>query len=323
MIYLTRPFLRVAIICVFVLPCLSSCSDSPDDDLKTLRSLNETLHRSSEGFRQSTDHILETMEEKTQDPITTTAAKLWLSKAMVARSHSTAILDYIQHLKNAVETKAGTFSKRHRTLFDEADKQAANHALVASGKIKVLYKRLNEYSKAMLSIDPGMSGYFDNKLPAGIIIDQSEMDETAFTDLFEDVSALGAITMLAQLACNIESTANSFTRYCESRISSVTVVFDTYSGITGLSSHRVRPGEELEISAGVGAFSRAAMPRVLINGKETAVDDVSGYFFTKIRASTTPGEHTIPVKISFLDQQGMVNTIEKDLVYTVVKDSCR
>jgi gliding motility-associated protein GldM len=76
------------------------------------------------------------------------------------------------------------------------------------------------------------------------------------------------------------------------------------------------PGDEMEITAGVGAFSKAAQPTVSIEGQNVPLD-IDGAAHRKINAATSLGKHTINVTVSFTDQEGKQQTITKPIEYTV------
>ena len=55
------------------------------------------------------------------------------------------------------------------------------------------------------------------------------------------------------------------------------------------------PGDEMEITAGVGAFSRAAAPvKLLSKGKNSPLDiEADGAAHRKLNAATSLGKHTV------------------------------
>ncbi|MEI9810185.1 MAG: hypothetical protein WDO16_21235 [Bacteroidota bacterium] len=97
------------------------------------------------------------------------------------------------------------------------------------------------------------------------------------------------------------------------------VFYDVYSTIIGQSSNIVRSGEQIEITAGVGAFSRIASLKITIAGKEVTAGD-EGIALYKFKSSSKPGTHFIPVKLSYTDQDGKEQTIEKNVEYTVAEE---
>jgi len=103
--------------------------------------------------------------------------------------------------------------------------------------------------------------------------------------------------------------------FCHEQVGRVAVRFDTYAAIIGQSSSYVMPGQEVEITAGVGAFSTGAKPEITINGSRAALE-ADGAARAKFTAGGV-GQHSVPVTIVYLDQDGKRQTITKNIDYTV------
>jgi hypothetical protein len=74
-------------------------------------------------------------------------------------------------------------------------------------------------------------------------------------------------------------------------------------------------GEELVITAGVGAFSSAAKPTISIDGAVLPIGPDGTASFKSVAG--TPGLNTKRVRISFLKPNGETAVVEKDVKYTV------
>jgi gliding motility-associated protein GldM len=75
------------------------------------------------------------------------------------------------------------------------------------------------------------------------------------------------------------------------------------------------PGDPVEITAGVGAFSDAAKPRITINGQAQTLTP-EGTAIMKTTASGT-GEHSVNVVIEFNKPDGTPERVTKTIKYTV------
>jgi hypothetical protein len=75
-------------------------------------------------------------------------------------------------------------------------------------------------------------------------------------------------------------------------------------------------GEELVITAGVGAFSSAAKPTISIDGVVVPIT-ADGSAVYKTIAGSTPGVNTKRVRISFLKPNGETAVVEKEVKFTV------
>jgi hypothetical protein len=90
----------------------------------------------------------------------------------------------------------------------------------------------------------------------------------------------------------------------------------SFSAIVGQSSNVLAPGEFIEINAGMGRFDRQKNPAIMINGKKVELEeDLQAKL--KIRVSEKPGQYSIPVTIEFTDQDGIKQTVAKEVTYKV------
>ncbi|HEY2649755.1 MAG TPA: GldM family protein, partial [Puia sp.] len=96
---------------------------------------------------------------------------------------------------------------------------------------------------------------------------------------------------------------------------SVKVVYNQFEAFAGTNATYLMPGDELEIQAGIGAFSAAAKPVITINGAGQALntDGVADYK-TKVEGA---GEHTVEVKIAYTKPDGTTEIKIKPVKYTV------
>jgi hypothetical protein len=93
--------------------------------------------------------------------------------------------------------------------------------------------------------------------------------------------------------------------------------FDTYSAIIAQSSSQVAPGEQIEIIAGVGAFSRRAKPVITIDRKIVPLSDDGAAHYI-LTAPGKAGKYSTPANISYTDQDGKVQWIQKDIQFHVM-----
>jgi len=94
----------------------------------------------------------------------------------------------------------------------------------------------------------------------------------------------------------------------------VKVIFDKTGVLVGQSSNYVMPGQEVTITAGIGAYSSAAQPQISIGGSSVPVIDGKGTY--KISASGS-GPRKVPVTIRYLDQAGVPQTKTEEVEYVV------
>ena len=105
-------------------------------------------------------------------------------------------------------------------------------------------------------------------------------------------------------------------QFCHNKVGEVAVRFDTYAAIVGQNSTYLMPGQELEITAGVGAFSNGAKPTITIGGQNLTSWTLKELLLAKIPGGGV-GPHTVPVRITYIDQEGKHQVIEKIVEYKV------
>jgi hypothetical protein len=99
-------------------------------------------------------------------------------------------------------------------------------------------------------------------------------------------------------------------------IGEVELVYDQFNAFAASNSQYLMSGEELVITAGVGAFSSAAKPTISIDGVVVPVG-TDGSAVYKSVAGATPGVQSKRVAISFLKPNGETARVEKVVQFTV------
>jgi hypothetical protein len=105
--------------------------------------------------------------------------------------------------------------------------------------------------------------------------------------------------------------------FLHKRIGEVKVVFDKFEPLVSPSATYLMPNDELDIQAGIGAFSAAAAPKIYINGSLQPLN-ADGVADWKTRVTSTG---TVNVKIEYTKPDGSTGTIDKAVKYTVGQPS--
>lgn len=282
--------------------------------LNAFRTVNRSLESTNITVNQSTATIMKSLEEKTQDPQTKERATPWFAKAGLVVSTSQKLYDYIESLKNQILTKAGGKAGDPSVPFKEDNLDIVTKMMVKDGEGKKLKTLLEQYSKDIRGIDHEIDSSFstpfvDVSNPPG----RDGKTKDWEISYFHMVPTIAGLTILSKFQNDIKTAENKVVTFCHQKVGEVKVVFDSYAAIVGQNSNYLMPGQELEIKAGIGAFSKAAQPTININGSNVAIGD-EGFALTKINAGGV-GSHTVPVRISFFNQ-----TTGKDEVKEVKVD---
>ena len=170
--------------------------------------------------------------------------------------------------------------------------------------------------KNMLHIDPLILAQFEHAFPVNTMPPLSQ-DGTKkdFTQAFFHMTpTVAALTMLSKFQNNIKNAENEIVTYCDNQIGAVELHMDQVAVLVGQSSNYLMPGQQLSVTAGVGAYSSAASPIISINGSNVPVSDGQGTYTTTVSGA---GEHTVTVNVSYRDEHNAVKTETKTVKYTV------
>jgi len=164
---------------------------------------------------------------------------------------------------------------------------------------------------------------FEKQLPLDLSVPQSQTGAAKsgddvkdwVTNYFHMTPTIAAITILSKFQNDVKNSEAQMVDYCYKQIGSVKVVYNQFEAFAGTNATYLMPGDELEIQAGIGAFSAAAKPDITINGARQSLnaDGVADYK-TKVEGT---GEHTVTVNIAYTKPDGTTATIPKVIKYTV------
>jgi gliding motility-associated protein GldM len=295
----------------------SACADKIRTNIIDFKALDEGLINSNIAINNSNQTVLASLENKMTDPVTAEKARIWYPKAQLIQKLSNEVYDYIAGLRSDLKKEAGLKNDDAVESYRESDKNAVIHLFDKQEKGKELFEQLKTYKKNILAIDPELEKEFNNTMLLTTSAFDAEKEKQDFTKtFFDDIPTMAALAMLSKFQNNIRIVENKMINFCDNKCSYNAFVIHTYSAMITKSSSYVKAGEEIEIIAGIGAFSKAAQPIILINGMNVSTD-ADGAAHYKFKSSDKPGQHSVPVVISFNDQEGKKQTITKNIEYTV------
>ena len=285
--------------------------------LNAFKTVNRSLETTNTTVNNSTQTILESLDKKKSDPATAVKAVLWHPKAQQVSAYSKTVYDYIQGLKDQILTAAGGKPGDPSKNFKEDNLDIATRIMVEKGAGKQLFNMLGQYKKNVLAVDPAIQTAFANSLQIDLTAPptKNKGNKSWESAYFRMVPTVAAMTILSKFQNDVKTTENKLVSFCHEQVGKVEVRFDTYTAIIGQNSTYLMPGQELEITAGVGAFSKAALPTITIAGQNVAIGE-DGAARTKLSAGGV-GSRSVAVKIAYTDQDGKPQIIEKNVEYTV------
>ena len=292
--------------------------------LNAFKVVDKSLMTSNANLTGANETLYKSLAAKVADPVTAEKATIWNAKAEQAKKLSSDLNTYIEGIKTQLKAEAGskmvTKDGMQVEEFKEDDLEAATR-LFGNGEGgknlgPQLEQKLKDYRTAMLAIDPEIGAQFANTLSVdGKPATGQDGKPKPFTEAyFHMTPTVAGLTLLSKFQNNVKNSENQVVTFCHSKVGEVKVKFDKTGVLLGQSSNYVMPGQEIEITAGIGAYSSAAAPQISINGSGVPVVDGQGKY--KLTASGG-GAHKVPVTIRYKDQDGNDKTETKEVEYVV------
>lgn len=262
--------------------------------------------------------ICASINEWRKDPITSGKADLIYPKVLRIRDSSASIFSYIETLKTELKKKAGLPKDDDKELFRDYDRKSVSQLSLDEKKGEELYQRLIKYKNDLFDIDDNLDSAFRDIVIISSHFDSSSKGHEKFTQTYFTGSVAATLSMLTKLQNNVVTIENRMISYFHSKPSGPAFICEFESTIVAQSCSNVGPGETIEITAGIGSLAWRGKPYMEINGKTIHVGN-EGVAKYKLKASAKPGKHSVPVRVSFINQDGKMQTNELNIKYTVTE----
>jgi gliding motility-associated protein GldM len=286
--------------------------------LNAFKVVDKSLQSSNTNIDGANKTLYSSLSDKVADPQTREKATIWNNHAQTAQKLSADFATYIDGLKKQLKEEAGLTFEAGKEKFKEDDLEAATRLFGKEGKNlgADLEKRLKDYRAAMLAITPEIGKEFASSLAVdNNPVTGQDGEKKDFTDAyFHMTPTVAGLTLLSKFQNNVKNSENQVVTYCHDQIGKVKVKFDKASVLVGQSSDYVMPGQDVTITAGVGAFSSQASPSISINGAGVSVVDGQGKYTLKAEGS---GKKSVTVNVNFVDQDGNKKSETKTVEYTI------
>ncbi|MBY0476867.1 MAG: gliding motility protein GldM [Chitinophagaceae bacterium] len=267
---------------------------------------------------RSTGTIMESFKLKLQAPESKVKAEVWMPKAETANRLTKDVYDYIEAIKTKIKVEAGFNPADPNSTFKEDNIDISTRIMDKQGEGEKLRTKLAEYKKAMLAIDPEVGKMFESNLPINTEIPKlknSGLGQKSWAyAYFHMTPTVAALTMLSKFQNDVKTTENRMVNEFHNRVGQVVVRFDAFEPIVGASTTYLFPGQELEVTAGLGAFSKTKLPTVSIAGSPVSLNE-KGLAVRKIKVGSTSG--SVNVVVNYTDQDGNPQSKTTTINYTV------
>ncbi len=285
--------------------------------LNAFKTVNKSLENTNVAVNKSTETIMKSLLDKTNQEATKERALIWYPKAQQVQKLSVDLFNYLANLKNKIITEADGDPNDPTKAFKEDNLDIVTRLMVKNGEGNKLKAMLEDYSKQIRGIDHAIDSTFrepfvDVSDPPGADKKKKAWDVA----YFHMVPTVAGLTILSKFQNDIKTAENKVIALCHQKVGEVQVVFDAYAAIVGQNSNYLMPGQNIEIKAGVGAFSKAARPTITIGGNTVPLND-SG-FARSTQPAGAMGPHSVMVNIKYSNQvTGKEESIAYEVKYTV------
>lgn len=284
--------------------------------IEAFKTVDKSLQSSSKNIASSNELLYKSLSQMLTDDKTKIQAAIWQPKADQAKAYAAELITYIDGLKLQLKKGANLVIKENgKEDFKEDNLDASTRLFETNKEGDKLKAKLEEFKKNILNIDSSIKVKFENNFPVstdGVEGKEGKKDFT--TGYFHMTPTVAALTILSKFQNNIKTVENQVVSFCVGKVGAVEVHMDQVGVLVGQSSNYLMPGQELVVTAGVGAYSSTVKSNISINGSPINLVDGQGEYKTTVSGS---GKHTIQVSGSFVGEDGKPQPISKTVEYVV------
>ena len=299
--------------------------------LTAFRTVNNSITNANGVIDTKNRTSYSSFDELLKDPKTADKAKLWQPFALEAKSLSVDMDHYITSLKDSLKNESDLKVKDGVETFKEDDLNASTRLLVDGGKGQALFNKLKGYKDQLLgTLDPAK--FSDPVIKKAVGEKRAELEKNFPLDLnvpqsqnnnqhndwsyayFHMSPTIASLTILSKFQNDVKNSESQVVDYFLSQVGSVKVVFDEFQPLVGTNATYLMPGDQLEVTAGIGAYSKAATPNISIGGSTLPLTEGKAIYKTTVSGA---GEKSVAVNIRYTKPDGTTGTESRVIKYTV------
>lgn len=307
--------------------------------LNAFKTVNTSITASNNLIGDKNNATYASFSAAKEDPQTKANAMIWGPKAEEAKGLSAEMFSYIENLKQDMKKASDLRVENGKENFKEDNLDAPTRLMDKEGKGKELYDRLNAFKQKIVAVinpeDPAFANNpklhdqlvadivaLQKALPLDMSVPKSQSGKDQpndakgwTTNYFHMTPTIAALTILSKFQNDVKNSEAQVIDYCLKQIGSVKVIFDKFQAIAQSNTTYAMPGDPIEITAGIGAFSAQAQPKVYIGGQLQPLTP-EGTALWKTTANGV-GDKAVDVKIEYAKPDGTIATVNKVVKYTV------
>ncbi|WP_127128627.1 gliding motility protein GldM [Pseudoflavitalea rhizosphaerae] len=306
--------------------------------INAFETVNNSITTSNQIISDKNALTYQSLDEKKKDQQTAAKAAIWAPKAEAAKALAASMYSEIQNLKNQLAEYAGSHEENGEQKMNADKLDASTRLLEKEGKGEELYKKIDDFKKKLIGVlDPNDPAFAENpatkaavakavadfqkSLPIDLTVPKStsgnkyENNANGWTmSNFHMTPAIAAMTILNKLQNDVRNSEAQVIDFCHQQIGAVKLVYDQFEAIAQANRTYAMPGDPIEITAGIGAFSEAAKPEIFIGGKQMQLERGKAIYKT---TASGAGTQKINVKIRYTTPDGEVKEKNEIVEYTI------
>jgi len=306
--------------------------------LNAFKTINASISKTNSVLDGKNEATYSALQDALQDPQQKQKAEIWLPKALKCKELSTDMVNYIEKMKQDLKKESDLKIEKGEESFKEDDLDASTRYMIEKKKGTDLYKKFKQYKQDILNVFRN-STEFDAELKERIMTDMESMErslpiylevpkakpgKTSYSNdgpgwsqaTFYMTPTLASVTILSKMQNDIKNSEAQMSDYCLSQLGKVKLIYDKFAAIAAANTTYCMPGDEIEISAGVGAFNASAEPDIFVSGQKVPLN-ADGMAVWKTTASGAAGTKEIPVRIQYTTPDGKKESVDKKITYTI------
>ncbi|SEN39669.1 hypothetical protein [Niastella yeongjuensis] len=319
---------KVLIIPAVIVVLLGGCH--PEENPDQLKAVNRSLEYANGVMEEANKLVYEEFGRTKRELHSWVFTAVWEPKAKQIGQYSDSVRLFIRTIKGELLKQSNSLKIDYVDLTKQlhnadgiggqllnkliAFKDSIPAVIYSGDTMSRFYKQdlLNDFLKTV----PLLPAYRDS-LPADKKI---EYKKQWLEKSFGRTSALMAMIMLNKIESDVLATENTFITYCKDQVAiGCNMSYLHVTALAFLSSSYIKPGQSIQVSAGLGTFTSTSKPIITINNSRVPLNDqaVAEYTFKPIGK---PGEYSVPVKIEFTKPDGTKDTISKLAKYIIAEN---
>jgi gliding motility-associated protein GldM len=284
--------------------------------LKAFKTVDNSLKKSNSNLTASTADLYASFEAAKKEPKTAAKANQLAPLADQVKAETETIIKLVDEYRRKIVTAAEEVKNADGTVGvkKEDNLDIGSRIMDSDGGGAAIFNAIKTYKDKVKSI---MGTEYDAAFPKGTPLEDASIKDGK--DLakqnFYMQPVVANLTMLSKTLNDIKNTEQDAVKHLFSKIDGVVIRLNKFAPLVSTNATYLMPGEELVVSAGVGAFNDDAKPQITIGGS-SVVTGAEGMGEKRFVVGTTGG--TVPVVINFKDPNtGETKTITKSITYTV------